>query len=70
MSNRIARITSAVLLASGFVLYITAKIDFFRRYGSSMSAGAYLRGHSAYWAAMAALGVLIWLTEKAFPNRH
>jgi hypothetical protein len=69
MSHRIARIISAVLLACGFVRYVAAKVDFFRHYGS-MSAGAYLREHSVYWAAIAALGLLIWLIDKVFPNQH
>lgn len=69
MSYRIARITSAVLLGSGFVLYVAAKIDFFRRCGS-MPVGTYVREHSVYWAAIAALGLFIWLIDKAFPQRH
>jgi hypothetical protein len=62
MTSRVARISSAVLLASGLVVYVAAKIDFFRHYGS-MSAGAYLREHSVYWIAIAALGLLVWLIE-------
>jgi hypothetical protein len=49
-----------VLLAVGVLLYVAAKIDFFRHYGQP----GYLREHSAYWLAMCALGVVLLAVER------
>lgn len=56
---------TGVLSALGLALYIAAKIDFFRQY-DRLALGAYLREHSVYWAAMAAIAFLIWIVERIF----
>jgi len=51
-----------------FLVYIAAKIDFFTSY-FQLGAGRYLREHSSYWAASAAIVFLIWLVERFINHR-
>jgi hypothetical protein len=52
------------MLSGMFVLvYISGKLDFFTSYFKT-SSGIYLREHSIYWAAMAALAMVVWLLER------
>ncbi len=60
----VARVLWMSLCGLLLAVYIASKIDFFRRYG----AANYVREHSIYWAAMLALGLLIWLAERRFPQ--
>jgi hypothetical protein len=65
--RNLVRALSATLCALLLLVYIFAKIDFFTRYSNS-NVGGYLREHSVYWAAMAALAFVIWLTERRLPR--
>lgn len=47
------------------LVYIFAKFDFLNNYFAN-GTGSYLRQHSIYWVAMAALALLIWLLEKRY----
>ena len=46
-------------------LYVISKIHFFTRY-DPLGVGSYLREHSTYWVAMAAVAFLIWLIGNWF----
>jgi hypothetical protein len=59
------RTISAVLICAGVFVYIAAKIDFFRRYGTP----DYLRHHSVYWILIASIGLLLFLLERFFPEK-
>jgi hypothetical protein len=61
------RMSTAVLSVLFLSLYIGAKVDFFTRY-FRVETGSYLREHSVYWAAMAAVAFLIWLIERRRPH--
>ena len=54
------RIFLAALWALLLVIYIAAKVDFFKRYGTPN----YIREHSKYWAAMLVIGLVAWAVEK------
>lgn len=51
-----------------FLIYIFAKVDFFTQYSDSNLLD-YIRQRSIYWAAMAAIALLIWLVERPFPRK-
>lgn len=63
------RMFSAVLFGLFLALYIAAKFDFFTRY-FRLGLASYLREHSVYWAAMAAIAFLIWLVEKSYAQKR
>jgi len=58
---------SAALCALFLLVYILAKIDFFTQY-FQLQVEDYLRKHSVYWVAMAAIAFIIWLLGKRFPH--
>jgi hypothetical protein len=67
-SGRIAvRIALVVLWGFFLTLYIAAKFDFLVHY-DPLRVGDYLQEHSVYWMGIAALGFVIWLIEKRFPQ--
>jgi hypothetical protein len=66
-ARSVVRALSATLCALLLLVYIFAKIDFFTRYSNS-NFGGYLREHSVYWAAMAAIAFVIWFIEKRLPH--
>jgi len=49
--------------------YIAAKVDFFTQY-FRLGTREYLREHSIYWLAIAAILFLIWLTDRLLHNRR
>jgi uncharacterized membrane protein YqhA len=63
----LTRIVLAALAVLFLCTYIAAKVDFFRNY-SRLGTGAYLREHSIYWAAIAAIAFVAWLVERRFPR--
>jgi hypothetical protein len=66
--RKIIRVLVLVLFGIDVLIYIAAKIDFFKHYGV-LGEGAYVREHSIYWVVMAALGLLIWLIERLIPEK-
>jgi hypothetical protein len=66
-ARSVVRTLSAPLWVLFLLAYLLAKIDFFRRY-FQLRTGDYLREHSVYWAAMAAIAFAIWLIEKRLPH--
>lgn len=66
-ARSVVRTLSGTLGAILLLVYILAKIDFFTRYSNS-NVGEYVRGHSVYWVAMAAIAFVIWFIEKRFPH--
>jgi len=63
------RTVSAGLCVLLVLVYIAAKGDFFTQY-FRLGTRSYLREHSIYWAAMAAILFLIWLTERLLHDRR
>ena len=61
--RRILRIVSASLFFFLFLIYVAAKFDFFVHY-SELGTRSYLKEHSIYWVAMAAVALLVWLLER------
>jgi hypothetical protein len=57
------RFITIVLGVLFLCVYIAAKIHFFSRF-SQLGTTSYLREHSVYWLAMAAIVSLIWLVER------
>ena len=51
VARRLARWASVVCLVALGLVYVSAKIDFFRRYAPDNLSG-YVAGHWLYWAAM------------------
>lgn len=66
--REVAHSVSLILSIFLFLVYIAAKIDFFTNY-FQLGAGQYLREHSSYWAASAAIVFLIWLVERLLIHR-
>jgi hypothetical protein len=66
MNARIAlRTISVILISVGVLIYIAAKIDFFRHYGETSC----FRHHSIYWIFIAAIAFLLLLIERFFPEK-
>ncbi len=65
----VIRTVSAALCVLLVLVYIAAKVDFFTQY-FRIGARSYLSEHSMYWAAMAAILFLIWLTERLLHDRR
>jgi hypothetical protein len=66
MYARIAlRTISTILICVGLLVYIAAKIDFFKHYGEA----GYFREHSVYWIFIAAIAFLLLLIERFFPQK-
>ena len=63
------RIVSAALCVLLVLVYVAAKVDFFRQY-FRLGTVEYLKEHSAYWAAMAVIVFLIWLAENLVGKRR
>ena len=55
------RITSTILICAGVLVYVAAKIHFFKHYGEA----DYFREHSIYWILIAAIGLILFLIERA-----
>jgi len=51
--------TEILLILIGALIYIGAKVHFFTRY-QQLSTGAYLEEHSAFWAGIAIVALLLW----------
>ena len=66
-ARSMARIFLGALWGISLAVYIAAKIHFFRRY-DPLRVGDFLQEHSIYWLGLAALGFLIWVTAKRFPQ--
>jgi hypothetical protein len=65
VNARIAlRTISTILICAGVLVYVGAKIDFFKHYGEA----GYLREHSIYWILIAAIAFLLLLIERFFPE--
>jgi len=65
--RRLSRILLAVLCGLFLGLYLIAKLDFFTSYDQP-EVVRYLKKHSTYWAAMAAVALAIWILERWFPQ--
>jgi hypothetical protein len=50
-------------------VYVAAKVDFFVNY-FRLGPEAYLRKHSVYWVAIAALGFCLWLVDRLSSGNH
>jgi hypothetical protein len=61
------RTTTAVLWVLLLIVYVAAKVNFFTRY-SPNGVADYLRQHSVYWLAMAAIAFTMWVVQKSFPE--
>jgi len=66
-ATKTVRVVLAVLWGFFLALYVASKIRSFTRY-DPLGIGSYLREHSTYWGAMAAVVFLIWLVGKQFPQ--
>lgn len=66
-ATKTVRFVLAVLWGLFLALYVASKIHFFTRY-DSLGVGSYVREHSTYWVAMAAVAFLIWLIGRWFPQ--
>ena len=60
---RVVRVISGLLWVFLIVVYLAAKLDFIQQY-FRLDTALYLKEHSRYWIAMAAVMFLIWLTER------
>jgi hypothetical protein len=65
-TRKALRAISTVLVCAGVLVYVAAKIDFFRRYGRP----DYLRNHGIYWILIAAIGLVLFLIERVLPDVH
>ena len=61
----VLRMISAVLVIAGVLVYIAAKIHFFRHYGETN----YFREHSIYWILLASIGLLLFVVERFLPEK-
>jgi len=61
------RIGLICLWVLGLALYIAAKLNFFTGY-FRLGTAAYVREHSVYWVALAAIAFAVWLIEKRIPR--
>ncbi len=66
-ATKTARVILAVLWGLFLALYVASKIHFFTRY-DPLGVASYVREHSIYWVALAAVAFLIWLVGKWFPQ--
>ena len=64
-ARTVLRTISTILICAGLLVYIAAKVDFFKRYGEA----GYFRAHSLYWIAIAAIALLLVLIEKISPEK-
>jgi hypothetical protein len=68
-ATKVVRVVLAVLWGLFLALYVASKIHFFTQY-DPLGVGSYLREHSTFWVAIAAVSFLIWLVEKWwFPQK-
>jgi hypothetical protein len=54
-----------VMFVCGLVVYVAAKIHFFRHYGET----GYARDHSIYWILIAAIALVVLIVEKILPEK-
>ena len=62
------RITIVLWIVVGLV-YISSKVDFFRRFDPE-NLSAYIAGHWPYWVAMVVLTGLLLLVVRHRPDAH
>jgi hypothetical protein len=60
------RALSTILISAGVLLYIAAKIHFFRHYGDA----DYFQHHVSYWILIAAIGGTLFLLDILFPQKR
>ena len=65
--KKVVQVILAILLGLLLAVYIAAKVHFFTRYDPNRQ-WHYIHAHWIYWALIAALGLLIWLIERLYPE--
>jgi polyferredoxin len=65
---RIIRVLLAALWGLFLGLYLVSKVHFFIAY-DPWGVGGYLKRHSIYWVAMAAVVFAIWLVSRLWPQQ-